>query len=75
MTPKRELVPREIVECIKQARGPTVPELNKVANHIWSDIRGSEERWRQNLSDSRLVCFRAALAALTGESNPTLWAR
>ena len=64
------LVPREIVKCIEHDRNPTDLELSRVADHIWSDVCDSKGRLRRNLGNDRLLCWKAAHAALTGASTP-----
>ena len=70
VTREHALVPREIVKCIEHAKNPTDLELSRVADHIWSDIRGSKGRLNRNLGDARLLCRKAAHAALTGATTP-----
>ena len=63
----RLTIPREIVDCIAQAREPSAEDIHKVADHILSDIVGTAH-WLNHrpLDRPRLLSFRAARAALTG---------
>lgn len=60
----------EVIDCIAEGRAPSVDELFRVADHIWTDIRGprSAFTWGELTADSseRLLTLRAAQAALAG---------
>jgi hypothetical protein len=61
----------EVIDCIADGRSPTVEELYRVADHIWSDVRGSRSAftWGELTHDNseRLLSIRAAQAALVGD--------
>ncbi len=69
MSGPRTIAP-EVIDCIAEGRLPSREELHRVADHIWSDIRGvrSAFSWGQLTEDSseRLLTLRAAHAALAG---------
>lgn len=60
----------EVIDCIAQGRAPSADELARVADHIWTDMRGSRSAfaWGELTADSseRLLTLRAARAALAG---------
>ncbi len=63
MRARRSTIPREIIDCIGEGRGPSIPELLGVAAHIERDI-GPALAARANLG--RSLYLRVAQAALTG---------
>lgn len=63
-------IPRAIVDCIAQAREPSVQELCVVAEHIRADLLGRHDRHGAAVKAAdpaaRVMSFRAAHAALMG---------
>lgn len=63
----------EVIDCIAEGREPSADELLRVADCIWTDIRGSRSAfaWGDLTQDSseRLLTIRAAQAALAGNRN------
>jgi hypothetical protein len=63
-------VAEEVVACMTDGRDPTVTDLLHVAERIWDDIHGTKSAfaWGELHADSseRLLCLRAAQAALRG---------
>jgi len=66
----RSRIAPEVIDCIAEAREPSVAELCRVAALIWSDIRGTRSAfaWGELAADSseRLLSLKAAHIALTG---------
>ena len=58
-------IPPEIIDCIKEGRAPNMLEVRKVADHIWSDIKGFGRAGAEDAA-ARNIAVRAAKMALTG---------
>ena len=64
------LIAPEVIACIAEGRDPSVAELNRVAEHIRSDLGIARPALAMNARASeseRLLILRAAQAALTGD--------
>ncbi len=70
MKPQQTTIAPEMIDCIAEGRSPSAEELFRVADHIWTDLRGprSAFSWGELTQDSseRLLTLRAAQAALAG---------
>lgn len=70
MTTHPATIASEIILCIAEGRTPNEEELARVADHIWTDMRGSHSAfaWGELTADSaeRRLALRAAQLALAG---------
>jgi hypothetical protein len=72
MTQPTTIAP-EVIACIAEGRDPTITELNRVAEQIWSDVQAARPAfaWGEAVSGSqRLLALKVAQAALTGDAPP-----
>ncbi|MCP3731519.1 hypothetical protein M9978_13910 [Sphingomonas sp. MG17] len=73
MTQPKTIAP-EVIACIAEGRYPSVTELNRVADRIWSDLRACRPALFCNVEGNpyeRLLVLKAAQAALAGD-DPTV---
>ncbi|WP_044330589.1 hypothetical protein [Sphingomonas hengshuiensis] len=70
MKPCPATIAPEVIACIAEGRDPSVDELLRVADHIWTEVRGTRSAfaWGELTADSseRLLGLRAAQGALVG---------
>ncbi|MET0309920.1 MAG: hypothetical protein ABW023_14535 [Sphingomonas sp.] len=70
MMPEQATVATAVIDCIAQGRIPSDDELHRVAERIWSDMRGTRSAFAwgdlDHDSSERLLSLKAAQAALAG---------
>lgn len=70
MKPPLSTIAPEVIDCIGTGRDPSADEVLRVADQIWTDLRGTRSAfaWGDLMPDSaeRLLTLRAAQVALAG---------
>ncbi|HSX53730.1 MAG TPA: hypothetical protein VLG14_00395 [Sphingomonas sp.] len=63
----------EVIACIAQGRLPSGEELQRVADHIWNDLRGATSAlsWGNSTANDaeQMLILRVARAALVGSAS------